>query len=373
MTSSAGQRVVVVGGGVAGLLTVQALLDRADDQQPRDAELSVTLLVHQPGYDTASRSGGLALRYASTDPRGDAWATRSAQIAADLARRHAHVGPHVSTTRALLVSRRGPLHGYPGRVVDPAALGLTRHGHAVEHAEGPQWDTCGLLARWPAALAADPRVRLIEMPARLTSLEGLVALHDEHRGDTTVACLGLGAQALGDTRLSGRLGVLVRGPLPEGSVHAERAVIDDDDALRPRYTVPHRSDPAGSTDQPGHLHVGGTYLPIDDPADWVEPTRLAARAHAEVPSLLADAAELFPDLVGWRPDSPVWWGLRPVRDTVALGRIDPALVGARGMMVTHGWGGSGWTIGPAIAEEIARSVLPDGGPDPLQAHGWWTP
>ncbi|WP_380164413.1 FAD-dependent oxidoreductase [Jannaschia sp. R86511] len=386
--------VLVVGGGLAGLLTVQALLDRADDRAagptagPTDGPtagptdgLTVTWLVHRPGDGTASRSGGLALRYASTDPRGDAWTARSAVLAAALADRHRHVRPFVGTTEALLVSHRGPVTGYPGRIVDPADAGLP-HPHGLRHEAGPQWDPCGLLPRWPAVLVADPRVRLHPLPAPLTGLADLVDLHDRHDATTTVACLGLGAHVLGDDRLRGRLGVLLRGPLPAGSVHAERAVIDDDDELRPRYTVPHGSSGQDGSGRDGHLHVGGTYLPVDNPADWDDPSRLADRAHAEVPALLADVARRFPDLAGWQPDRPPWWGIRPVRDEVALGRVAPELVGGREVVVSHGYGGSGWTIGPAVAEEVAMSLLPDPAPasawgpgstDPLARHGHWRP
>jgi hypothetical protein len=363
-------RVLLVGGGVAGLLTAQLLLDRADDlaatHGPGAAPLTVTLLVHRPGKRTASRSGGLALRYASTDPRSDRWTARSSVLAHDLAARHDHLRPHVRTRRALLVSRRGPVLGYPGDVVDPAALGLTAHSHAVAHEESPQWDPCALLPTWPVVLAADPRVQVRELPERIGSLTDLASLHDDHHADVTVACLGLGAHALGDRRLTGRLGVLVTGPLPTGTVHAERAVVDDDDPLYPRYTVPHAD----------HLHVGGTYLPVDDPADWDAPERLAERARAEVPGILADAAERFPALDGWRPTGEPWWGIRPVRDTVALGRVDPTLAAGRDVVVSHGWGGSGWTIGPAVAEEVARSLLPDphaGADDPIAVYGPWRP
>jgi len=376
--------VLVVGGGVAGLLTVQALLDRADDQAAARGDdgahdaLTITWLVCRPGYDTASRSGGLALRYASVDPRGDVWTSRSAEIAAGLRRRHPHLRPFVGTRRALLLSRRGPVRGYPGEPVDPAAQGLP-HDHGWQHEPSPQWDPCGLLPRWPLALTADPRVRLPELPEPVGSTADLAVLHDLHGADTTVACLGLGAHVLGDTRLSGRLGVLLRGPLPVGSVHAQGAVVDDDDELRPRYTVPHGSSGPDGSGRDGHLHVGGTYLPVDDPADWDDPSRLAERARSEVPALLADVAERFPDLVGWQPVGPPWWGIRPVRDTVALGRVDAGLVGGRDVVVTHGWGGSGWTIGPAVAEEIAVSLLqgadvsPGAVVDPLAAHGPWSP
>ncbi len=367
-------RVLVVGGGVAGLLTVQALLDRADDL---GVPVSVVHAVHAPGHATASRSGGLALRYASTDPRADGWAARSAVLAGSLARRHPHLRARVRTARAVVVSRRGPVLGHAGDPVDPAALGLPAHRWALRAAPSPQWDTCGLLPLWPAALHADPRVEAQPLPAPLGSRHDLVDLHEAHRADVTVACLGLGAHVLGDTRLHGRLGVLLRGPLPVGTVHAEVAVVDDDDTLRPRYTVPH----AGGTGE-DHLHVGGTYLPVDDPADWDDPARLRAQALAEVPGLLADAAERFPALAGWRPDAEPWWHLRPVRDTVALARVDPGLVGGHDVVVSHGWGGSGWTIGPAVAEDTARALLPGGGTpdpgsapgsDPLSVDGWWRP
>lgn len=363
-------RALVVGGGVAGLLTTQLLLDRADDLA---VELHVTLLVHRPGHLTASRSGGLSMRYASTDPRGPAWTARSSVLAAALAGRHEHLRPYLRTARPVVVSRVGPVTGHPGRDVDPAALGLGAHGWAVEHEESPQWDPCGLLPGWPAALARDPRVLLAELPDPVAGLDGLSRLHDRYGAEVTVACLGLGAHALGDQQLHGRLGVLLTGPLPVGTVHAARAVVDDDDALRPRYTVPHTSSGPDGRGRGGHLHVGGTYLPVDDPADWDDPSRLADRAVAEVPALLADAAARFPDLAGWQPDGGPWWGVRPVRDTVALAHVDPALVGGRDVVVSHGWGGSGWTIGPAVAEEAARSVLPGGDDDPLAAYGWWRP
>lgn len=367
-------RVLVVGGGVAGLLTTQLLLDRADDLGPDAGPLEVVWLVHRHGDATASRSGGLALRYASTDPRSDGWGKRSGTLATALAARHPHLRPHVRRAGAVLVSRRAPLLGYPGSAVEPAALGLSRHRFGWRHTDSPQWDTCGLLPGWPRALAADPRVRLHDLPAPVRSTDDLNRLHDEHVVDATVACLGLGAHALGDREMTGRLGVLVRGPLPASGVHAEAAVVDDDDPLLPRYTVPHRG--AGDASA-AHLHVGGTYLTVEDPADWDDPARLAVRARAEVPALLADAGDRFPGLAGWRPAGQPWWGIRPVRATVALGRVDAALVGSRPVVVSHGWGGSGWTIGPAVAEEIARSLLPgaDGASadDPLAAYGTWQP
>ena len=374
-----------MGGGVAGLLTVQALLDRSDDLAlaGHGAPVSITHAVHVPGHGTASRSGGLALRYASTDPRADGWAARSTVLAGELARRHGHLRPHVRTARAVVVSRRGPVLGHVGDVVDPASLGLDGHTFALRVAPSPQWDTCALLRRWPVALIADPRVVAVRLPERLGSTADLLALHEAHHADVTVACLGLGAHVLADTRLHGRLGVLLRGPVPHGTVHAAAAVVDDDDVLRPRYTVPHvgTGPQPGTAPQPGsapgvgdHLHVGGTYLPVEDPADWDDPARLREQALAEVPALLADVGEVFPALAGWQPDAPPWWHLRPVRDEVALARMDPGLVGDRDVVVSHGWGGSGWTIGPAVAEETARSVLRGTDHvDPLAAHGWWRP
>jgi hypothetical protein len=287
-----------------------------------------------------------------------------------LAQRHPHVRPHVRSARAVVVSRRGPVAGHVGDVVDPAALGLGGHAFALHAAPSPQWDTCALLPRWPAALAGDPRVTAVELPERLTGTTDLGVLHDTCRADVTVACLGLGAHVLGDTGLHGRLGVLLRGPLPAGTVHARAAVVDEDDPLRPRYTVPHSSPgPVGED----HLHVGGTSLPVEDPADWDDPARLREQALAEVPALLADTVGRFPAMVGWQPDAEPWWQLRPVRDTVALGRVEPGLVGGRDVVVSHGWGGSGWTIGPAVADETARSVLGAPGDDPLAAYGWWRP
>ncbi|MFC5381157.1 FAD-dependent oxidoreductase [Aquipuribacter nitratireducens] len=344
-------RVLVVGGGAAGLLHAQLLLDRAADT---GRQVALTWAVWREGAATASRSGGLALRYASPDPRAADWAARSPVVGAALAARHAHLTGHVRTGRALLVSQRAPVVAFSGDVVEPAAYGLP-HTHGLLHEAGPLWHTCGLLPRWAAALAEDPRVRRVDLDRPVRSTADLLRLHDEAAADVTVACLGLGAHALGDPALEGRLGVLVTGPLPAG-LHRDHAVVDDDDPLRPRYTVPHGGSPA----TPDHLHVGGTYLPVTDPADWDEPSRLRERALAEVPALLADARARFPDLRDWEPDPDgVWWGLRPVRPEVAVGRLDPAGTGGRTVVVDHGWGGSGWTIGPALADEVATGVLTD--------------
>lgn len=369
-------RVLLLGGGVAALLSLQLLLDRAEDltggrgQQP-GGPLRVVWVVHRHGSATASRSGGLSMRYASTDPRSDAWGARSTEVAYALAARHAVLRPHVRAATATTVSRRGAVTGAAGAPVDPASLGLNRHDHGWQHAPSPQWDTCGLLPRWAAALAADPRVRLVEGVPPLRGVGDLLRLHDRYVADATLACLGLGGHVLGDAAMTGRLGLLLSGPLPPG-LHAEGAVVDDDDVLRPRYTVPHR--PLGSGPGSAHLHVGGTYLPVEDPADWGDPARLAPLAHAEVPALLGEAAELFPALGGWRPVGEPWWGIRPVRPTVALGRVADAVVGARHVVVSHGWGGSGWTIGPAVSEEVARSLLPGADAvDPLAGYGTWQP
>jgi len=269
-------RVLVVGAGVAGLLTVQALLDRA--AALASAPPDITLLAHRHGHGTASRSGGLSLPYASTDGRVARWTARSTEIVVSGAHRPA-VG-HTRQARALLVSRRGPVSGPVsgsvsgpvGEEVDPAALGLPGYPYGLRAAPSPQWDTCRLLLTWPDRLEREHGVRVVDLPQRLTSTVDLTALHDRHGADVTVACLGLGAYVLGDTHLHGRLGVLLQGPVPHGTVHAEGAVIDDDDALLPRYTVPHRgngsdrdsgsgssgSEGAGSDD---HLHAVGPTCP----------------------------------------------------------------------------------------------------------------
>jgi hypothetical protein len=356
-------RVLVVGGGAAGLLHAQLLLDRAADAG-RAVELVWAVL--RDGHGTASRSGGLALRYASPDPRAVAWAAGSPAVGRRLAGRHPVLAAHLGTTRALLVSDREPVTGYAGDAVDPGAHGLP-HRHGLLHEAGPLWHTCGLLPRWATRLAADERVRRTGLVAPLRSTAELLALHDSVAADATVACLGLGAHVLGDTALEGRLGVLVTGPLP-GGLHSDHAVIDDDDALRPRYTVPHRS--ADGTDD--HLHVGGTYLPVTDPADWDDPGRLAARAHAEAPAVLAAARSRFPALAEWEPRGGPWWGLRPVRPEVAVGRLDPDRTAGRTVVVDHGWGGSGWTIGPAVADEVAAAVL-DPEAAPAAALPVWRP
>ncbi|WP_336921576.1 FAD-dependent oxidoreductase [Aquipuribacter sp. SD81] len=343
-------RVLVVGGGVAGLLHAQLVLDRSETD---GREVDLVWAVLRDGSATASRSGGLALRYASPDPRAVGWSAASPAVGLRLADRHPVVAAHLGTTRALLVSDRAPLAGYAGDVVRPADSGLA-HAHGLLAEPGPLWHTCGLLPRWAEQLAADPRVRRVTLAEPLASTADLVDLHTDSDADVTLACLGLGAHTLGDRSLAARLGVLLTGPLPPG-LHAEHAVIDDDDEEHPSYTVPHAT--AGKA----HLHVGGTYLPVDDPAAWDEPSLLAARARATAPRVLAAAKERFPALAEWRPDGAgAWWGLRPVRPEVALGRLEERAGGHGGtVVVAHGWGGSGWTIGPAAADEVAAAVVED--------------
>lgn len=353
---SARQRVLVVGGGVAGLLHAQLVLDRATEA---GQDVEVVWAVWRDASMTASRSGGLAMPYAAADPRVPGWAARAPQVGRGLVQRHPELRPYLREIAAVVVSAHEPttLAGGAGQdTVDPAGWGLP-HRYGRRFLPGPLWHTCALLPVWSGLLAADRRVRRVDLGARLAGGDELLVLHDEHAADVTLACLGLGAHALGDDRMQGRLGVLLTGPLPGAGVHRAHALIDDDDPLLPRYTLPHATGP-GAVAVEDHLHVGGTYLPVDDPAEWDEPGRLAQLARSHVPRLLADARDSFPALADWEPwSSEPWWGLRPVREQVALGRLEPGATGGRTVVVDHGWGGSGWTIGPAVADEVAEAVV----------------
>ena len=224
-------------------------------------------------------------------------------------------------------------------VAEPLVPPGYEHAHVFDTVVA---DSPRCLEALEAALRADSGVVLVK--AALDTA-GARALAREHGCDAIVNCAGLGGAALfadaadaAGPSVGGRGVVLSlqRRPGPAAVITADAGPLAPSEA-EPAYIIP-RGDV---------VVVGGSY----DEAD----TEPAARPR-EVDRLLRIARALLPAEALREPPAAAKVGFRPVRHAGV--RLDLGTDAESGLVLArnYGHGGSGWTIGPACAEEIAEKL-----------------
>lgn len=361
-----GGRVVVVGGGLAGLASAWALAGRG---------LSVTLVEREagPGHHASGRNAGLVRRVVD-DPVLAALGRRGAELLlrppADLSER-----PLYEPTGSTLLA-----HGADVAGLEQAAAEARAHGVDVDLRPATDVRTASLgLCPAAGAVAAVTRgdgiaepLEVVQALARDCARRGVdvrvgreVRLERAGREGARVALASLGQAR---ARLEADAVVLAAGPWSEAlAADVGAAAVPLASYRRHLFaTLPsHAPSPGWTWDLSRELYVrsnpdGGLVLcACDHEPRPAEDTRPASDATAR---LLAVLERVAPELVGYQLRR-VWAGLRTFtpdrRFVVGRDPLAPALVWAAGL------GGHGLTAGLAVGELVARAVLDE--PDPLLA------
>jgi D-amino-acid oxidase len=304
--------VVVVGGGVIGLTTAVALVERGR---------RVRVWTRDPVERTTSAVAGALWWPYRIQPAGPAraWALRSLDVYEELAGR-----PEVTGVRMV----EGVLGGAD---LDGAEAWAASRVPGLRAATAEEYTGTGVWARLP----------LIDMPAHLPWLrerflkaggtveERTVTDFAEVDAPVVVNCAGLGAREL----------------VPDASVRPVRGqlVVVENPGI---HTWVVSADAAGEMayffPQPGRLLLGGT---ADEDAWSTEPDPAVAEA------IVRRCAAVRPEIAGARVlEHRV--GLRPTRDAVRLER--ELLPDGRTLVHNYGHGGGGVTVAWGCAEEAAE-------------------
>ncbi|MFD5945350.1 NAD(P)/FAD-dependent oxidoreductase [Streptomyces collinus] len=312
MASESSGEIVVVGGGVVGLTTALALVERGRRVRvwTRDAVEATTSAV----------AGALWWPY-RIEPAATArtWALRSLEVYEELAARGEPAGVRM-------------VEGVQGETgLDEADAWLAGRVPGLRAATAGEYGGTGVWARLP----------LIDMPAhlrwlreRLVAAGGVVETHAvtgfaEVDGDVVVNCTGLAARELvpdpSVRPVRGQL-VVVENP------GIDTWLVSTDAAGEHAYLFP----------QPGGLVLGGT---SEEDAWSLEPDPATAEA------IIDRCAALRPEIAGARVlEHRV--GLRPTRPAVRLER--DTLPDGRLLVHNYGHGGAGVTVAWGCAQEVAR-------------------
>ncbi|MFJ7290709.1 NAD(P)/FAD-dependent oxidoreductase [Streptomyces collinus] len=312
MASESSGEIVVVGGGVVGLTTALALVERGRRVRvwTRDAVEATTSAV----------AGALWWPY-RIEPAATArtWALRSLEVYEELAARGEPAGVRM-------------VEGVQGETrLDEADAWLAGRVPGLRAATAGEYEGAGVWARLP----------LIDMPAhlrwlreRLVAAGGVVETHAvtgfaEVDGDVVVNCTGLAARELvpdpSVRPVRGQL-VVVENP------GIDTWLVSTDAAGEHAYLFP----------QPGGLVLGGT---SEEDAWSLEPDPATAEA------IIDRCAALRPEIAGARVlEHRV--GLRPTRPAVRLER--DTLPDGRLLVHNYGHGGAGVTVAWGCAQEAAR-------------------
>ncbi|CAL9388203.1 FAD-dependent oxidoreductase [Streptomyces collinus] len=312
MASESSGEIVVVGGGVVGLTTALALVERGRRVRvwTRDAVEATTSAV----------AGALWWPY-RIEPAATArtWALRSLEVYEELAARGEPAGVRM-------------VEGVQGETrLDEADAWLAGRVPGLRAATAGEYEGTGVWARLP----------LIDMPAhlrwlreRLVAAGGVVETHAvtgfaEVDGDVVVNCTGLAARELvpdpSVRPVRGQL-VVVENP------GIDTWLVSTDAAGEHAYLFP----------QPGGLVLGGT---SEEDAWSLEPDPATAEA------IIDRCAALRPEIAGARVlEHRV--GLRPTRPAVRLER--DTLPDGRLLVHNYGHGGAGVTVAWGCAQEAAR-------------------
>lgn len=363
-----GGRVVVVGGGLAGLASAWALAGRG---------WSVTLVEREAacGHHASGRNAGLVRRVVD-DPVLAALGRRGAELL---------LAPPPDLAADALYRRTGSTllaHGADAAGLAAAAAEARAHGTTVDVRPARELPAEALLGVEPApdavaALTPDDGVaeplEVVQALARACARRGVDL---RLGGDVRLERAGPegAAVTLAGARLEADAVVLAAGPWAEGLAAAVGAAPLPLASFRrhlfatlPAPTDPAPTDPAGGWvwDLSRALYVrpgpdGGLILCACDheprPAEDTGPSPEAAAR------LAAHAARAAPALARL-PLLRTWAGLRSFtpdgRFVVGRDPLAPALVWAAGL------GGHGLTAGLAVGELVARAVLDE--PDPLLA------
>ncbi|MEU2745998.1 FAD-dependent oxidoreductase [Streptomyces collinus] len=312
MASESSGEIVVVGGGVVGLTTALALVERGRRVRvwTRDAVEATTSAV----------AGALWWPY-RIEPAATArtWALRSLEVYEELAARGEPAGVRM-------------VEGVQGETrLDEADAWLAGRVPGLRAATAREYEGTGVWARLP----------LIDMPAhlrwlreRLVAAGGVVETHAvtgfaEVDGDVVVNCTGLAAREL----------------VPDPSVRPVRGqlvVVENPGIDTWLVSTDAGGEHAYLFPQPGGLVLGGT---SEEDAWSLEPDPATAEA------IIDRCAALRPEIAGARVlEHRV--GLRPTRPAVRLER--DTLPDGRLLVHNYGHGGAGVTVAWGCAQEAAR-------------------
>lgn len=354
-------RILIGGAGLIGALTATQLLDDAES-----AGVPLTVIVVDDGLGGPSDgSGGWHMPFANPDPRVGQWARDSFDMWGPMLDR-AGLSKFRRRTPSIMVSRRAevPLpDGHPGHATflhDLDEWGLEFWDQAQYIDDGSVISACALMPRLRRWLEAHPSVVMVN--SRLTHPGDLDAIADSFSADAVVVTVGLQARfLLGDERVEGDFGVLLRGPidqLPEMYKHV--VIMDEDFDHELTYSIPHRKC--------GHVLFGGKCGDIVDAHYEVEQIRagnadLSAApdfARAAIDEVYDRIRERMPALAAALPADPrqpgaYWFGLRPrAARVITEWRTNTGTP----TLVIGGLGGSGFTIGPAVVRDALRLPMP---------------
>ncbi|MFE8990349.1 NAD(P)/FAD-dependent oxidoreductase [Streptomyces collinus] len=314
MASESSGEIVVVGGGVVGLTTALALVERGRRVRvwTRDAVEATTSAV----------AGALWWPY-RIEPAATArtWALRSLEVYEELAARGEPAGVRM-------------VEGVQGETrLDEADAWLAGRVPGLRAATAGEYEGTGIWVRLPLI---DMPVHLRWLRERFVAAGGVVEKHAvsgfaEVDADVVVNCTGLAARELvpdpSVRPVRGQL-VVVENP------GIDTWLVSTDAAGKHAYLFP----------QPGGLVLGGT---SEEDAWSLEPDPATAEA------IIDRCAALRPEIAGARVlEHRV--GLRPTRPAVRLER--DTLPDGRLLVHNYGHGGAGVTVAWGCAQEAARLV-----------------
>lgn len=361
-------RVLVVGGGLAGILTAfQVLKAGPESKTPIEVHWAF-----DNQSDTASYEAGAYFAvFASEDKRCGPWAQRSWTLGPQLFEGLgvAEIPTEIPT---LYVSNEWPMPLPPGLPSAPHYLKPSKYGL------GGAYDYAALVKK---GRVFSPRKLLPAMTGNLEAMPGVFTYKNTHFRDiedirrfcnemditTVFVCAGAGAgRLLGhvEPEVQGSLGLLIRLKMRESfKFHNDTVVMDEDDDGELSYSIP-----APGT---GMIGVGGTvqelyeypYSPgaSDVPDHREQRAQIAAQAEEEFEAIRERVMKKFPLLrsaLRQATMADAAYALRPYATGVILRVLPTSITGDLIVAEISGLGGSGYTIGPAVTQDALHLLVP---------------
>jgi hypothetical protein len=348
---TADRRVMIVGAGVGGT----GIADEVADLMSRAPTPHDQILWVADNWASAASygSGGMHLPFISEDPLTPERAARSYESGWKILGRHG-LTDHLRKMPIVMLSREGDVHVPPGVTgsitdVSPESVGA-RPGlyRSAKMFDTKVISSCKVMPALQRSLLALPPVR--KVVRRFASLAEIVALAKANGISTVVVAPGAEAgNLLGHEEVDGDLGVLLRVPfsaVPSG--YHDLVIMDEERPFDLRYSIPHYIC--------RELNIGGTTgmlyhheeLRTDD---WLR--------HAIADDIRNRFVDSFPAFRGALRDGEfgTWWGYRPVSEHTILRWLPAEATDGVAVMEIGGFGGSGYTILPAVIEDAMRLEL----------------